>query len=319
MLKEAGCTSVSPVPVDSGGLPSTLTSAAPPASCDERQDQVPRPVPHSTVPQGKYGKLSFEGPVTIRNTFIDLHTDDEQPSTLHTDGTQTCDASFFYQQAEESSIPEVWAWPPLQSSHDSQVRCLQTAMPHTSRSQQLPAVNQQQPATTMLVLQVPIEVECGAAQAMMQQALQHVETVVRSRSIDPASGRQLLDLQVALGLPQPSLGNRDAAQQHVPAASPAAVMPLAPQANASAPLSVALPGGFPPSKGSGRSPVAETSPGSSPLVCCHWKNKGFCRYTDSCKFQHPPHKRGIGLQPAAGSSHTAGAPASATRRRGRQR
>merc|ERR1712217_64245 len=31
-----------------------------------------------------------------------------------------------------------------------------------------------------------------------------------------------------------------------------------------------------------------------PAVCCHWKNKGWCRYGASCKFWHPDHKRGIG-------------------------
>jgi len=31
-----------------------------------------------------------------------------------------------------------------------------------------------------------------------------------------------------------------------------------------------------------------------PAVCCHWKNKGWCRYGTSCKFWHPDHKRGIG-------------------------
>lgn len=29
-------------------------------------------------------------------------------------------------------------------------------------------------------------------------------------------------------------------------------------------------------------------------VCCHWKNKGWCKYQQSCKFLHPEHKRGVG-------------------------
>merc|ERR1712061_236719 len=29
-------------------------------------------------------------------------------------------------------------------------------------------------------------------------------------------------------------------------------------------------------------------------VCCHWKNKGWCKYQSHCKFQHPLHKRGVG-------------------------
>jgi hypothetical protein len=32
----------------------------------------------------------------------------------------------------------------------------------------------------------------------------------------------------------------------------------------------------------------------SDKVCCHWKNKGFCKYQSACKFQHPSHKQGIG-------------------------
>jgi len=33
---------------------------------------------------------------------------------------------------------------------------------------------------------------------------------------------------------------------------------------------------------------------SSDQVCCHWKNKGWCKYQECCKFQHPAHKRGVG-------------------------
>lgn len=32
----------------------------------------------------------------------------------------------------------------------------------------------------------------------------------------------------------------------------------------------------------------------SDKVCCHWKNKGWCKYQESCKFQHPAHKQGSG-------------------------
>jgi len=32
------------------------------------------------------------------------------------------------------------------------------------------------------------------------------------------------------------------------------------------------------------------------IVCCHWKNRGWCRYhaQQKCKFAHPDHKRGVG-------------------------
>merc|ERR1740121_613493 len=43
------------------------------------------------------------------------------------------------------------------------------------------------------------------------------------------------------------------------------------------------------------------------MVCCHWKNKGFCRMGAECKFQHPAQKRGIG---AAASDFSGGPPGS---------
>jgi hypothetical protein len=38
------------------------------------------------------------------------------------------------------------------------------------------------------------------------------------------------------------------------------------------------------------------------MVCCHWKNKGWCKFKDTCKFLHPDHKRGVGLAAAAGAA-----------------
>jgi len=39
-----------------------------------------------------------------------------------------------------------------------------------------------------------------------------------------------------------------------------------------------------------------TPPKKNVSVCCHWKNKGWCKYQSQCKFQHPAHKRGVGAQ-----------------------
>lgn len=33
---------------------------------------------------------------------------------------------------------------------------------------------------------------------------------------------------------------------------------------------------------------------TSKVVCFHWKNKGWCKYEDSCRFSHPAEKRGKG-------------------------
>jgi len=39
----------------------------------------------------------------------------------------------------------------------------------------------------------------------------------------------------------------------------------------------------------------------SPMVCRHWKSKGWCRLESSCKFLHPEHKRGV-CAPADGAA-----------------
>jgi hypothetical protein len=45
-------------------------------------------------------------------------------------------------------------------------------------------------------------------------------------------------------------------------------------------------------------PPTPAKPTSTTAVCCHWKQKGWCAYQNTCKFSHPEHKRGVG----AGSS-----------------
>lgn len=42
---------------------------------------------------------------------------------------------------------------------------------------------------------------------------------------------------------------------------------------------------------------AASNSGGGVVVCCHWKNKGWCRFATSCKFAHPQHKRGVGVPP----------------------
>jgi len=37
----------------------------------------------------------------------------------------------------------------------------------------------------------------------------------------------------------------------------------------------------------------------SPMVCRHWKSKGWCKLEGKCKFLHPEHKRGTGPSPSA--------------------
>jgi len=286
-------------------------------------------------------------PLTVKNTFIDL--DDDQPAKVHTDGTQTCDASFFRHQdsdgsevelpcksvsdgcrrllglQEESSSAEVVGQPPVESLHGFQDGCPQTAtaMPMRQVESPPPAATPHKlelpgqlprPATTTVVLEVPIEVECAGDPALLQQALQQVEAVVQKKSVDPATGRLLLDLQVALGLPQ-FCEAVEVAQVSATASPSIKLRPLPKQADAKL-GNPPLKRGTSPRKVGGTSP--ESSPASSPLVCCHWKNKGFCKFLDACKFQHPAHKRGIGLAPG-NQSRVAAPKASAPRRTARPR
>jgi hypothetical protein len=46
----------------------------------------------------------------------------------------------------------------------------------------------------------------------------------------------------------------------------------------------------------------QTTPGEAAaktrdMVCCHWKNKGWCRYGNDCKFMHPVDKCGLSAEP----------------------
>lgn len=52
--------------------------------------------------------------------------------------------------------------------------------------------------------------------------------------------------------------------------------------------------------------TAKGGSGGSWLVCRHWKSKGTCKFEASCKFSHPPHKRGVGspMPPLGGGSQS---------------
>jgi hypothetical protein len=44
-------------------------------------------------------------------------------------------------------------------------------------------------------------------------------------------------------------------------------------------------------KSEGNEPASDVD--RSPMVCRHWKSKGWCRLDSNCKFLHPEHKRGV--------------------------
>jgi hypothetical protein len=53
------------------------------------------------------------------------------------------------------------------------------------------------------------------------------------------------------------------------------------------------------------------------LVCCHWKNKGWCRYGNGCKFMHPAEKCGVGAETQNLSTGAVSAPIPSRRKQAR--
>lgn len=109
---------------------------------------------------------------------------------------------------------------------------------------------------------MPLEVRIADAGWALQDAVSAAQVEVRGQSIDPVTGEVFLNLRLAL-------------------CAPAAAAPLPPRP-------------VPRRARTGPAVPADSRAVKSAMVCCHWKNKGWCRYEDGCRFLHPEHKRGIG-------------------------
>lgn len=132
-----------------------------------------------------------------------------------------------------------------------------------------------------VLLQIPLQVSsCGP---QVPEDLEAVVTNLRSAFED---GHTVIDLRVVLA-PRASLS------------------PSPPDGTASGGFSDAGDAGtgsFNSLSGAVCSPstfVSEVSPSGqisrmSHMVCCHWKNKGWCKFQATCRFQHPADKRGVG-------------------------
>jgi hypothetical protein len=53
------------------------------------------------------------------------------------------------------------------------------------------------------------------------------------------------------------------------------------------------------------------------MVCCHWKNKGCCRYGNGCKFMHPTEQCGVSAEAQNVSTGAVSAPIPSRREHGR--
>jgi len=151
-----------------------------------------------------------------------------------------------------------------------------------------------------IVLQIPLGTVRGLL-AVPDRVTDNVQVEVVGTSFDPETGHTVHDLRVRLGCPSRELTH----------SSP----PIVGTGNVPCKVSVTSAGagmGGQESVKSATVPnhrdvvsvrqaidktlmVPKPSGEKSTMVCCHWKNKGWCKYQESCKFAHPEHKRGAGI------------------------
>lgn len=133
------------------------------------------------------------------------------------------------------------------------------------------------PAGRTVMLQIPLQVAC--AHPLAAGVVSGLEVSILETRLE--DGCMVINLRVDVGAGgavafEPSLAPRPPPPAPTPA--PAALAERR--------------------RGSGK--AAPRAVEGSAMVCCHWKNKGFCKYENSCKFQHPEHKRGVSLPGGAG-------------------
>lgn len=230
--------------------------------------------------------------ITVKNTFIDVEEVGEQANQeddLYQRGARSC-AARFSTCATPKFIPCQSFWndtpvagdaipsPPIapppfaepEGGSDEGEEATPPGVEHKAGTRGNPKVQVQ--------LQVPLEVNPEVAK-LLSEVPNFLRVQLAGTSIDHNTGGVVLDVRMVL-----------AANRGMPAA----------QAGAAT-----APGIETPQSGS-----SQGSPGRRRLVCCHWKNKGWCRYQDNCKFLHPPHKRGIGASGAKTSRGAMISPAS---------
>lgn len=206
----------------------------------------------------------------MKNTFIELAEEEDAgqflASALHRNGARTCTARL----AEEADNAAPFFPPAAQlpsvccdavDDVSTTADDASTTAPSIPASPDTPRLGSADAPRSKVMLQIPLEVESGFL-PMVQE--------VCSATFDATTGRLSLDLRVVLG------------------PWPAATLPAAVSSMEVLPV--------PAARAAVRKRAPAHGPGAekSQLVCCHWKNKGWCRYQDTCKFQHPEHKRGVG-------------------------
>jgi len=134
------------------------------------------------------------------------------------------------------------------------------------------------PAEKTVMLQIPLQV--AAAHPLAAGVVSGLEVSLLETRLE--DGCMIINLRVDVGAGgavafEPSLAPVPVAPAPAPAPAPARTRAVLAKHQL----------------GSGK--AAPRAVERSAMVCCHWKNKGFCKYGNSCKFLHPEHKRGAGL------------------------
>jgi len=230
-----------------------------------------------------------ERSVTVKNTFLDVSyqpcgEDFEEEQR----GAQTWSLGAWTAQTGAARLLE-----PQRPRVDDDGPCLFESTPWgDSPAARAASLLPQEPAREVL-LQVPLRVCPG--HPLAAGALGGLEVEVRHED-----GQTVVSLRIG------ARRSGDVALASPPFVASAAPSTASSQTSSRASSPTAAKGGAappPPSapprragaKGAGARPAGE----KCSMVCCHWKNKGWCKYQDTCKFQHPDHKKGAGLAAAA--------------------
>mmetsp|Transcript_19099 Transcript_19099/g.44674 ORF Transcript_19099/g.44674 Transcript_19099/m.44674 type:complete len:334 (-) Transcript_19099:63-1064(-) len=266
-------------------------------------DERPMPSPEQRQPSDpQSGTSSWESArsireclspglrITVRNTFLTVEGDeDDDTATAVPEGhrrsrTSTAPASLFKRVRSRSQ--EARASPCDDDEHtdanDPKDTCHSessgTATPRSDVETSTPPTENR-----TILLQIPLMLSLFQGSAL-SRAADDVSVLVMQTGNDSNSGAPYVDLRVTFG------GQR--------------ALERPPQTASSQEVRPAVPPESPPTVSSDSSYDAE---------CRHWKNKGWCRFQDSCKFLHTPSKRGVGLLDMPGNTAaTVCPPATAT-------
>jgi hypothetical protein len=168
------------------------------------------------------------------------------------------------------------------AGNEKQLRCPKEELRHPNELLQQQFSEQsaaELPAGSPMLVQIPITLPAGfTADALGDSVKATVESLSQNCL---AAGEVVFDVRLRLSLQMKTKSTPK------PVALAAALAPPPP------------PPAAPPSLPPAPAPTATA-------VCCHWKNKGFCTYMDTCKFLHPEHRRGVGSAKAAAPTRSRG-------------